>query len=89
MKPRRANKKEVLDILSVVTDRLIQNNIKPEMTLKEYAEFTGLNIEQITSDADRGLLPLMERKDPKKRQLRRVNIAAIYTKALAKSLSEI
>ncbi|CAB5532595.1 Uncharacterised protein [Providencia rettgeri] len=89
MKPRRASKKEVLDILSNVTNSLLQNNIKPEMTLKEYAEFSGRDINQVTSDANRGLLPLMEPINPNKRQLRRVNVAAIYAKSLLESIAKV
>lgn len=89
MKRKRTSKKEDLEILSIVTEHLLKKNIKPEMTLREYAAFSGVDFKQVVIDANGGKLPLMEPKNPNKRELRRVNVAAIYTKALAKSLLEI
>lgn len=79
---------DVIQVLSVVTDQLLSHGIKPEMTLKEYAAFTGRGLRQVQSDAERGLLPLMKKSNHDKRELRRVNVSAVYAKALLESLAQ-
>lgn len=57
---------------------LTENKIKPAMTLQEYADYTGAPLRQVQSDAERGYLPLLKRAVSTRRELKRVNLIALY-----------
>lgn len=57
---------------------LTEHGIKPSMTLQEYADFTNSTLRQVQSDADRNYLPLLKRAIPQRRELKRVNMVALY-----------
>ncbi|WP_162598290.1 hypothetical protein [Serratia marcescens] len=64
---------------------ITKNGIKPRMTLKEFAEFFKMPLEQVQSDARRKYLPLMPRTTPGRRELLQVNMVAYYAHSLAAS----
>ncbi|HFT1084492.1 TPA: hypothetical protein ACXI7C_000773 [Serratia marcescens] len=64
---------------------ITKNGIKPRMTLKEFAEFFKMPLEQVQSDARRNYLPLMPRTTPGRRELLQVNMVAYYAHSLAAS----
>jgi hypothetical protein len=64
---------------------ITKNGIKPRMTLKEFAEFFSMPLEQVQSDARRNYLPLMPRTTPGRRELIQVNMVAYYAHSLAAS----
>ncbi|MBH2619860.1 hypothetical protein I5K99_05495 [Serratia marcescens] len=64
---------------------ITKNGIKPRMTLKEFAEFFKMALEQVQSDARRNYLPLMPRTTPGRRELLQVNMVAYYAHSLAAS----
>lgn len=57
---------------------LTEKGIKPRMTVKEFAEFYGLDMRQVQSDVDRGYLPRVPRTIPDRRELIQVNMVAYY-----------
>lgn len=57
---------------------LTANNIRPSMTLSEYAKFTGMELRQVQSDAERNYLPLLKRTMNNRRELKRINMVALY-----------
>ena len=61
---------------------LAANGIKPVFTLQEFADFFGHNLRKVQSDAERGYLPLMPRRDPNRRELKMINMVAWYARSL-------
>lgn len=57
---------------------LTENGIKPSMTLQEYADFTNTPLRQVQSDAERNYLPLLKRAISTRRELKRINMVALY-----------
>lgn len=57
---------------------LTEHGIKPSMTLQEYADFTNTSLRQVQSDAERNYLPLLKRAVSTRRELKRVNMVALY-----------
>lgn len=75
---RPVNKRSMEEALELSLAYLAKNKIKPSMTLKEYAEFSGQDIRQVQSDANRHYLPLRKKQDPERRELLQVNMVALY-----------
>lgn len=59
---------------------LTEKGIKPRMTVKEFAEFYGLDLRQVQSDMDRNYLPRVPRTIPDRRELKQVNMVAYYAR---------
>ena len=75
---QRTAKHSMREALELSLAFLAENKIKPSMTLKEYAEFTGQELRQVQSDATRKYLPLRKRQNPLRRELMQVNMVALY-----------
>ncbi|HBC7420734.1 TPA: hypothetical protein KEY88_003445 [Serratia marcescens] len=78
---RRKNASKEREAMAFAINHLTVHGIKPDMTLKEYAEFTNQSLRQIQSDATRGYLPLLKPVTKMDKELKRVNVAAIYAAA--------
>lgn len=78
---RRKNVSKEREAIAFAINHLTVHGIKPDMTLKEYAEFTKQPLYQVQSDAKRNYLPLLKPVTGKDKELRRVNVAAIYAAA--------
>ncbi|AWK13887.1 hypothetical protein SK355_11355 [Candidatus Fukatsuia symbiotica] len=66
------------EAMELALSYLITNNIKPSMTLNEYAKFSGMSLRQVQSDAERRYLPLLKPAVSNRRELKRVNMVALY-----------
>ncbi|HEI9848058.1 MULTISPECIES: hypothetical protein [Serratia] len=87
---RRSSKSAAASIaenraMEMALEYITKNGIKPRMTLKEFAEFFKMPMEQVQSDARRNYLPLMPRSTPGRRELLQVNMVAYYAHSLAAS----
>lgn len=60
---------------------LAANGIKPVFTMQEFADFFGHTLRKVQSDAERGYLPLMPRRDPNRRELKMINMVAWYARS--------
>ncbi|MEN3263054.1 hypothetical protein AAH678_30900 [Sodalis endosymbiont of Spalangia cameroni] len=70
-----SNEREALDLALAY---LIERNIKPKLTLKEFSDFCGTPLRQVQSDVERGYLPIVPRTIPNRRELVQVNMVAYY-----------
>lgn len=68
---------------------LTEQGIKPQMTLKEFAEFFGMDLRQVQSDAERGYLTLKPREIPDRRELIQVNMVAYYARMYLDSVRHL
>lgn len=77
------------EAMEFAIDKLIEHGIKPKMTLKEYAEFTGKPLHQIQSDAKRNYLPLMKPVTGMDKELKFVNVAAVFAASFIEGMDYI
>jgi len=68
------------EAMSLALSHLTEKGIKPRMTLREFADFYGMELRQVQSDAERRYLPMVPRTMPGRRELLQVNMVAYYAR---------